>query len=45
MYRVTAVGIRRRVGGKKNDPVLAETFEERARTPAGFSQAFYEANP
>ena len=45
MYRVNAQPRRRLVGGKRNDPVLAETFEERARTPAGFAQAFYEANP
>lgn len=45
MFRVTTVDIRRRVGGKRNDPALAETFEERARTPAGFSLAFFEANP
>lgn len=41
----TAVPKQRLVGGKKNDPVLAKTFTERACTPAGFARAFFEANP
>lgn len=45
MYRVTQEPRRRLVGAKRNDPVIAQTFEERARTPAGFAQQFFEANP
>jgi hypothetical protein len=45
MYRMTTVDIKRRVGSKRADPAMVEAFSERARTPAGFAQAFYEANP
>lgn len=34
----------RLVGGKKNDPSIAHTAEDNAKTPEGFARAFYEAN-
>lgn len=35
----------RLVGNKKNDKAIAQTFEERSRTPRGFAQAFFKTNP
>lgn len=43
MYRVVQP-LQRRVGSKRADPAMVEEFAERARTPAGFAAAFYEAN-
>ena len=35
----------RLVGSRKGNKAIAQTFEERARTPSGFAKAFFEANP
>lgn len=35
----------RLVGNKKNNKAIAQTFEERSKTPAGFAKAFFIANP
>lgn len=45
MSNGSAVPKTRRVGSKRSDPAMVEEFSERARTPAGFAQAFFEANP
>lgn len=34
----------RLVGNKKNNKAIAQTFEERSRTPQGFANAFFQMN-
>lgn len=41
----TVIPQNRLAGNKRGDKAIAQSFEERARTPAGFALAFYEANP
>ena len=41
----SAIPKNRLAGNKRGDLAIAQTFEDRARTPAGFARAFFEGNP